>query len=461
MKLTLIRLLSVLFALSGLFGAWASRAESNASETVNVQLRWMHQFQFAGYYVALEKGFYQEAGLDVRLLEGGPGKLPVDEVLSGRAQYGAANSEVLYERLRGQPLVALAAIFQHSPSVLVTRADSGIRTPHDLVGKKVMLMRGRHDSDFYAMLLHEGVKPETVNIQPTSYDIKDLVAGKVDAFNSYLTNEPFVLRQLGIEYNVINPSHYGIDYYGDILFTSEDELRQHPERVKMFRAATLRGWNYAMEHPDEVIDLLLDKYRVPKTREHLQFEAEAMRSLVLPAMVEIGHMNRWRWQSMVDAFKETGMAASDARLDGFIYDPDVGASENRMRRIVWGLLWGILAALAIVSAMGVMLYRLRKEVVLRKSAEERLMRLNSSLRRTNEMARIGGWERDIGSHTIILSAEAARIRELPPGSVLKAEEALSFYAPEERPARMAEVERAINDGTPWEHESLLTLPSGR
>ena len=128
-----------------------------------------------------------------------------------------------------------------------------------------MLMGGRHDTDFYAMFLREGIRPESIDIRPSSYEIEDLIAGNVDAFNSYLTNEPYALKQRGIDFTVINPSHYGIDYYGDILFTTEREVADHPERVRAFREASLRGWRYAMDNPDEMIGLLLSKYRVKKT----------------------------------------------------------------------------------------------------------------------------------------------------------------------------------------------------
>ncbi|MDD1624335.1 MAG: ABC transporter substrate-binding protein, partial [Methylococcaceae bacterium] len=89
---------------------------SVSAKSIHLQLRWHHQFQFAGYYAALEKGYYKKAGLDVIIHNGTPEKMPVKEVLHGYAQYGVANSELLLGRLRGAPLVAMAAIFQHSPS---------------------------------------------------------------------------------------------------------------------------------------------------------------------------------------------------------------------------------------------------------------------------------------------------------------------------------------------------------
>ena len=133
-----ISMLKTLLKVCGLllFACSASAQEdrSKARDTIDLQLRWLPQFQFAGYYAAVEKGFYQEEGLDVRLHVGAPDRQPVAEVLAGRAQYAEGNSEILLARLQGKPLVALAAIFQHSPSVLLALRKSGIVSAHDLIG---------------------------------------------------------------------------------------------------------------------------------------------------------------------------------------------------------------------------------------------------------------------------------------------------------------------------------------
>jgi len=97
-----------------------------------------------------------------------------------------------------------------------------------------------------------------------------------------------------------------VDFYSDILFTTETEVRTHPRRVEAMRRATLKGWQYAMEHPDEIIDLLINKYDVKKSREHLKFEADAMRPLILSDLIEIGHMNPERWRHMADTFARVG-----------------------------------------------------------------------------------------------------------------------------------------------------------
>lgn len=332
-----------------IFGLCAVR--SVCAETIDLQLRWHHQFQFAGYYAALQQGYYQKAGLDVVIHEGSPEKIPVNEVLQGRAQYGVANSELLLARLKGDPLVVVAAIYQHSPSVLVARKDAGINSPSDLIGKKIMMIGPYIDADFVAMFSKERLKLKDLRITPSSFKIQDLADGKVDAFNSYISNEPFYLKQLGIEYTLLQPRNYGVDFYSDMLFTSEDELKEHPERVKAFLNASIEGWKYALAHPQEIIALLQNQYKVPKSKEHLEYEAKMVAELILPKVVEIGHINPWRMESMAETFVQAGMVADNHLLNGFIYSPDI--VKERLKRY---LKFAIVIAI-FISFIAIVLYQ--------------------------------------------------------------------------------------------------------
>lgn len=377
----LLAFLAILLSSYSLISSAAALTTGSPLQVIDFQLRWHHQFQFAGYYAAIEQGYYREEGFDVRLHEAAPGRTPVEEVLAGRAQYAESNSELLYARLNGKPLVALAAIFQHSPSVLLARKDAGIYSPHDLVGKKVMLSNSLNDTAFHAMFLHEGIQPSAIGIVPSSLDIGDLISGKVAAFNSYLTNEPYLLKQRNIDFTVINPSVYGFDFYSDILFTTEQELKQHPERVEAFRCATLKGWRYAMDHPAEVIDLLVTKYKVSKSIAHLQFEADGMRPLILPDIVEIGHMNPGRWQRMAESFTDVGMGNNNFSLEGFIYDPNPPHELAKLKKTIAVI--SVVGGAGLLIAVGLLLgwFRLKKEIMLRKIAEEEVRHLayNDSL----------------------------------------------------------------------------------
>lgn len=343
-------------------------------EPIRFQLRWHHQFQFAGYYAAVEKGFYKEAGFDVTLVAGSPELQPVNEVLSGRAQYAEGNSEVLLSRLQGEPLVAMAVIFQHSPSVLLTLASSGIKTPQDLIGKRVMTVGGDGDANFLAMLRRNHVDPSQVEIMPSSYQLSDLITGKVDAFNSYLTNEPYFMQERGINFHVINPRDYGVDFYSDILFTSEKEVKNNPERVEKIKQATIRGWRYALSNPEEIIQIISDKYNNKKTINHMRFEALSSNSLILPELIEMGYVNPERVNAMAEVFKELGMVDDLSHLDGFVFVADNELPEG-LYSLIFGICLFLVALMLVAMVLALFNHRLQKEINERRAVEDKLKRL--------------------------------------------------------------------------------------
>ena len=345
----------------------------NAAELENVrmQLRWHHQYQFAGYYVAKHKGFYEEAGFNVEIVAGGPNKQPVYEVLSGRADFAGGNSEVLINQLQGKPLVGLAAIFQHSPSILLTLASSGITKAEQLKNKKVMLIGSNDDADLIAMFRAVGVSEDQVDIHKSSYNINDLIHGNTLAFNSYRTNEPFFLEEKGVEYNLISPQDYGIDFYSDILFTTEARVKKDPKSVQRFKEASIKGWQYAIEHSEEVIQIIVEHYSQTKSLNHIRFEALAVNSLVKSELLPIGHIFPQRLEKMADAFIAQNMVSNKDRLAKFMFVPPKPINSET-------LIWLISAALITLLSITIVIYiskmnwQLKKEIQSRLAAEQQL-----------------------------------------------------------------------------------------
>ena len=381
-------LLAALLCYPAIVVAQANPVDSDALEPIRFQLRWHHQFQFAGYYAAKEKGFYEEAGFDVTLVAGSPDLQPVTEVLAGRAQFGSGNGEVLFSRLQGEPLVALASIFQHSPSVLITLASSAIETPKDLIGKRVMSIGGQSDVSLLAMFHRQGVDVDSVNLIASSYQVQDLVSGKTDGFNGYLTNEPFELEEQGVLYNIINPRDYNIDFYSDILFTREDTAIKSPERVERFRRATLRGWKYALAYPEEMIQMINSRYNSDKTINHLRFEALSVQGLIMPDLIEIGYINPVRIELMAKVFLEHGMIDNLDSLDGFIF---LNATElsSEMRSMIVVILIFIVGLLLVAILLAMFNRRLQNEIRERKLVEEKLGTLAYTDPLTNLLNRRG------------------------------------------------------------------------
>jgi diguanylate cyclase (GGDEF)-like protein/PAS domain S-box-containing protein len=308
-----------LLALITLFLPMAAALADSRPETVHLQLKWRHQFQFAGYYMAQEKGYYKEAGLEVRIAEGRSDIDPVTEVLAGRAQYAVGASELVLERSRGRPVVALAAIMQHSPLVLFARAGSGVRSVKDLESRRLMLLPT--EAEAFAFLRRSRVAVERIRLVPPSFAVDDLIGGRVDALSGYATDEGFLLEQAGFPYLAFSPRAVGIDFYGDTLFTSEQQIARHPAQVAAFRAASLKGWHYALAHPEEAVELILSRYGTRHSREHLQFEAERLAPLIQSDLAEIGQMTAGRWQRIAAAYSELDMVPADYAIDGLLYRP--------------------------------------------------------------------------------------------------------------------------------------------
>lgn len=323
-----------------------------APTQVVLKLKWRHQFQFAGYYAAEARGFYRAAGLEVRIVEGAPSRSTIASVLAGEADFGISDAELLLARMAGRGVVVCAAIFQHSPYVLLTRRDRGLTTPQHLAGRRVMLAGEQSEAQLLAMFAREGLSLEQITVVPHSWSLDDLIDGRVDAVSAYATEQPYRMRQRGVEAATISARDYGIDFYGDMLFVAEALARQRPELVTAFVRASLEGWRYAMAHPEEIAALILTldgvRARGVTTTDLLE-EARAMRTLVLPDLVEVGHVNPGRLDRMAQTLAEVGLFHGQYSLSGFVFDPSPAIDAHWRRRLMWAAgLTGLALTLALV-----------------------------------------------------------------------------------------------------------------
>uniref|UniRef100_UPI0040471F36 ABC transporter substrate-binding protein n=3 Tax=Aliarcobacter sp. TaxID=2321116 RepID=UPI0040471F36 len=292
----------------------------NANEKVVLQLKWFHQFQFAGYYAAKEKGFYDEVGLDVQIKERDLKYNNIDEVIKGNAQYGIADSILILYKLKKQPVVIISPIFQHSPSVFISLKKSNISSIYELNNKDILFYP--NDTDGFSLLAMIKKFDLKVNFIRERHkdDYVKLINNEVDVMPSYIANEPFLFREKGYDVNIINPSNYGFDIYGDILFTNEDEAKNNPNRVERFREATLKGWKYALDNKEEVIQLINEKYSKEKSIEHLRYEANAIDSLINKDVTPLGYLDQGRIRYISEMYEYYGLTESKIDLNDFLFD---------------------------------------------------------------------------------------------------------------------------------------------
>jgi PAS domain S-box-containing protein len=362
-----------------LLPVFCSAIPAQALEKATIQLKWLHHFQFAGYYAALEKGFYRQAGLDVTIREGGPNFRLGDEVVSGRADFGVGTTALLLNRNHGQDLVVLAQIFQHSPEVLLTLRKTGIRSVADMAGRRFMYTK--QGGETLAHLKKAGVTEDAIIQVSHQGDPRDLLSGKAEVMSAYSFNEPFVLEQAGEPYLSFSARSAGIDFYGDNLFTTRKLADQRPAFVEAFRKATIQGWQYALDHKAEVADLIRARYSADKSREWLLFEAGQLEALIQPQLIELGHQNPARWQHITDVFINLGMLPKAFDATAIIYSP------KRQPLKYGALLTSLLISSAIiVGLVGLVLlfrrlnHRLQAEIVERKKTEAALGTREEQLR---------------------------------------------------------------------------------
>ena len=254
---------------------------SQEKDKVTLQLDWFHQFQFAGYYIAKEKGFYSDNNLDVSIKELKNNINLAQNVLDNKNTYSVGKSSLIIDKLNNKDIVLLAAIYQISPMTLVALKKSNIKTISDLKDKKVMLsLDAKEAANIHAMIKSQNIKIEDIDFISPSFKLDSLISGKADAMGCYLSNEPYILKNRNIDFKIFNPSDYGFNFYGGILFTSRNELITNPKRVRDFYNASIKGWNYAFSNIKETATLIYEKYNTQnKTLDSLIYEGQALKKL--------------------------------------------------------------------------------------------------------------------------------------------------------------------------------------
>ncbi|SIS41385.1 diguanylate cyclase [Neptunomonas antarctica] len=290
-----------------------------ALEKVSLQLDWKYQFEFAGFIMAKEKGFYRDAGLDVDLIEYEAGIDTVEKVLAQTNNYGSYNSSVMINDGKLKPIVLLATYFQQSPLIFVTSKE--IKTPNDLIGKTIMGTKDELKYSSLALLLnHFSITTKNAKFVEHSFNNEDFIQHKVDAMSAFRTNQLFELDQLNIEYNIIDPADFGFLMSAVNLFTSQDEALQHPKRTRKFIDASNQGWHYALAHPEETIAIIYEKYSQRKTITALRNEVAVTKKMMLLKFFDVGAINTDLSTRAVKQLHYSGLLPENQELGVFLFD---------------------------------------------------------------------------------------------------------------------------------------------
>jgi NitT/TauT family transport system substrate-binding protein len=281
---------------------------------VTVQLSWTHQAEFAGFYAAEQQGYFEDEGLDVNFLEGGPEVDFIKPVADGNAQFGIAQpADLILARAAGKPVRGISVIFRRSPIVFISLQDSGIIRPKDFVGQKVRTAV-TVDQTLRAMMAREGISQEQYERVYLPSDIKQFASGDVPVWGGFINVFVLEVQKAGYKINIISPDDYGIHFYGDTLITTDSMIQKNPELVQRFMRATLKGWTYALEHP-EAIGTYISKYSPDANTDLEADKMIASIPLINTGEDHIGWMKRDTWDAMAQTLRAQGDLKQPLKID--------------------------------------------------------------------------------------------------------------------------------------------------
>jgi signal transduction histidine kinase/ABC-type nitrate/sulfonate/bicarbonate transport system substrate-binding protein/CheY-like chemotaxis protein len=309
----------------------ANIAFANNLKPITIQLNWKHQFQFAGYYIAKEKGFYKDAGFNVKLKEFDGKENPVDSVCDNKVDYSISSlAELIRNKINGKDVISIFALFESSPLVFLVREDSNIKSIKDFKGKILQSnIHEQHDLALNMTLLKHGLTMHDLKIVPHTFDIDKIEDKSVDIITAYTTTEPFLLEQKNIKYKIFSPKDYGFDVYADILFTKANKDKDEINKIK---EATIKGWKYALEHKKETINLILRKYNTRNlTKEFLEFEAQNTEKLTYKKN-KIGHIDKTKVVKVSNLINLMVDKNTNINVDEFIFRKNVNINLTKEQR---------------------------------------------------------------------------------------------------------------------------------
>ena len=307
---------------------------SKENEKITIQLDWLHQFQFAGYYIAKEKGYFANENIDITIKEFSFGLDLVENVLTNKNIYSVGKSSLIIEKLNGKKISLINAIYHDSPLVLISLKNKKNNYPlQDLENKKVMLTTDAISSaSIISMLKSQNVQFDKINFIPHSFKLEDLILGNTDAMGSYLSNEPYILSKKNIKFNIFNPKDYGFNFYGGLLFTSEDEVNNNLNRVKKINQAALKGWSYAFENIEETARIIFKKYNTQnKSLEALIYEGLVLKKLSKYTSGLLGNISEDKIHELKRLYLLLGLVKKDSQnstLDNFIFRDEVHLNKE-------------------------------------------------------------------------------------------------------------------------------------
>jgi NitT/TauT family transport system substrate-binding protein len=312
-------------------GGTGTGASGGAKDKVTLQLKWVTQAQFAGYYAAKAEGYYDDEGLDVDIKVGGPDIVPEQVVLGGQAEFGIDwLDNLLATRDQSGDIVNIAQVFARSGMTEVTWADSGLDSIASLKGKKVGVWLGGNEHKLFAALNKNGIDPQSdVEVVAQPFDMNLFLNREVDAAAAMTYNElAQVLEQENpdtgelyqlADLNVLKMSDQGTGALEDGVFVRSDWIQDEANQdiATRFLKASFKGWIFCRDNPDECLQIVLDNG--PTLGEgHQRWQLNEINKLIWPNDLGIGVMNPDDFDNTAQIAIDYGVIKNEASSDAYI-----------------------------------------------------------------------------------------------------------------------------------------------
>ncbi len=277
-----------------------------SAEDVAFRLNFKPAAPHVVYYLGKEKGWFQEAGLNLQIT---PGTGSTDSVkLTAAGQFDlaeAAASSLIIGRAQGIPVRAVAMIYQQSPTMLMTLESSGIKTLKDLVGKRIgVRYQGAVYPEYVAVLKKNGIDRSQLKEIQIGIGETPLFVGQVDALSNYVQEAPRFEKQFGKKLNIIRFTDYGVNFYATAIIAADSTVEKKPEIIRKFTSTVVRTWKYVETHQEEAVDALVKA--IPELdKAALLTELKTFMPLMRNEVTDRngwGYMVKERWETDINYF---------------------------------------------------------------------------------------------------------------------------------------------------------------
>lgn len=272
-------------------------------QPMTIQLNWITNVEFAGILLAKERGWYEEAGIDLTIKGWESGVTTIDDVATGKIQFGVVEgNELIAARAKGVPVKAIGTQFQKSPQCLISKKEQGIDTPQKLAGKKVGIKGSVQHMMVSIILENQGLQFDDIIPIEIGWELQPLLDDTVDVTTGYMGNEPLILKEKGYEVNLILPYEFGYDFYSAVYIVSESLIQEQPETIEKFLEMTFRGWREAFRDPAATVQLIVENYYPEGSMQQQTRELEIYQSLATLGVGEelLGMMGELIWKRGID-----------------------------------------------------------------------------------------------------------------------------------------------------------------